>query len=179
MWSRTALAVVVMSSISALLGCVSSPPDDPLPSDSATVVSIIDGDTVVIDLAGTDERVRLIGIDTPETVHPTRPVECYGAESTDRITELIPPGSVVRLERDVEWRDHYGRLLLYLFRSDDDLFVNEALVIEGYAATWHIDPNGAYRSALAAAEQQARAGGRGLWTECGGPGVPLDPLVSR
>lgn len=160
-------------------GCVGPPAGDRPAPDVATVVSIVDGDTVVIDLGGTDERVRLIGIDTPETVHPTRPVECYGAESTDRITELIPPGSVVRLERDVEWRDHYGRLLLYLFRADDDLFVNEALVAEGYAATWHIDPNGAHRSTLAAAEQAARGEGRGLWSACGGPGVPLDPLASR
>ena len=164
----------------ALISTACAPPaDDGLPAGTARIVSIVDGDTVVIDLDGSDERVRLIGIDTPETVHPTRPVECYGAESTDRITELVPPGSVVRLERDVEWRDHFGRLLLYLFRADDDLFVNEALVAEGYAATWHIDPNGAYRSVLGAAEQDARAAGRGLWSACGGPGVPLDPLASR
>lgn len=166
MWSRTALAVLVISSSSALLGCVSSPPDDPLPSDSATVVSIIDGDTVVIDLAGTDERVRLIGIDTPETHHPSRPVECFGPEATERITELVPPGTSVTLERDDELRDIYGRLLAYIYRSDDGLFVNEVLVLEGYATTLVIPPNTAHSPALATAERTARGNEAGLWSAC-------------
>jgi micrococcal nuclease len=164
----------------ALLCAACAPPADAgLSAGTARIVSIVDGDTVVIDLDGTRERVRLLGIDTPETVHPTRPIECYGEESTQRITELIPPGSVVRLERDVEGRDHFGRLLLYLYRADDDLFVNEALVAEGYAATLHIEPNGAHRGALSAAEQRARSDGLGLWGACGGPDVPIDPLASR
>lgn len=153
--------------------------DDPLDAASARVVSVVDGDTIVLDLGGTHESVRLLGIDTPETSHPTRPVECYGAEASARLTELAPPGSLLRVERDVEGRDHFGRLLLYLHRHDDDLFVNHALVAEGFATTLHIDPNGAHRAALAAAEAEARAAGRGLWGACGGPGVALDPLASR
>ncbi|MGY6499420.1 MAG: thermonuclease family protein [Acidimicrobiales bacterium] len=146
---------------------------------TASVVSVIDGDTVVLDLGGVRESVRLLGIDTPETSHPTRPVECFGAEATERLTELTPPGSTVRVERDVEARDHFGRLLLYLHRVDDDTFVNLALVAEGFATTLHVEPNGSHRAALAAAEADARAAGLGLWGVCGGPGVALDPLASR
>jgi micrococcal nuclease len=169
-------AVLVVAVVAAAACGATTEPRAP---GTASVVSIVDGDTVVIDVDGTHERVRLLGIDTPETSHPTRPVECFGAESTARITELIPPGSAVRVERDVEARDHYGRLLLYLYRADDDLFVNHALVAEGYAATLHIDPNGAHRGALSAAEQEARATGLGLWGACGGPDVAIDPLASR
>lgn len=146
---------------------------------TARVVSVVDGDTVVLELDGRRETVRLLGIDTPETSHPTRPVECFGAEASARLAELTPAGSVVRVERDTEARDHYGRLLLYLHRSDDDLFVNHALVADGFAATLHVDPNGAYRATLAEAEAEARAGGLGLWGACGGPGVALDPLNNR
>lgn len=152
---------------------------EPLPAGSARVASVVDGDTVVLDLSNGDEPVRLLGIDTPETSHPTRPVECFGAEATARLAELIPPGSVVRLERDIEGRDHYGRLLLYLHRADDDLFVNEALVAEGFAVALPVDPNDAHRATFAAAEQQARADQRGLWGACGGPDVALDPLRAR
>ena len=176
--ARRAPAPILVAALLVTASCA-APTTEALSPGTATVVSIIDGDTVVVDLDGTHERVRLLGIDTPETVHPTRPVECYGQESTQRITELIPPGTELRLERDVEGRDHYGRLLLYLYRADDDLFVNEAMVAEGFAATLHIDPNGAHRIALVQAEQDARAQGVGLWHACGGPDVPLDPLDSR
>jgi micrococcal nuclease len=160
-----------------LAGCASADPAA-LPAGSARVVQIVDGDTVTVDVGGAEETVRLLGIDTPETVHPTRPVECFGAEASARLAELIPPGSVVRLERDLEARDHYGRLLLYLYRADDDLFVNLAMVAGGHATTLHVEPNGAHRQALAAAEVDARASRSGLWAACGGPGVPVDPLAS-
>ena len=175
---RRARASILVAGLLVTSSCA-APPSEARPPGTATVVSIVDGDTVVIDLDGSHERVRLLGIDTPETVHPTRPVECYGEESTQRITELIPPGTEVRLERDVEGRDHFGRLLRYLFRADDDLFVNQTMIAEGFAATLHIDPNGAHRVALAQAEQDARALGAGLWSACGGPDVPLDPLNSQ
>lgn len=175
---RRALAFILAAALLVTAGCA-APPTEAQPPGTATVVSIIDGDTVVIDLDGSRERVRLLGIDTPETDHPTRPVECYGQEATQRISELIPPGTEIRLERDVEGRDHFGRLLLYLYRAGDDLFVNETMVAEGFAATLHIDPNGAHRVALAAAERDARSRRAGLWAACGGPDVPLDPLDSR
>jgi micrococcal nuclease len=160
--------------------CAAAPPariEGGNAAGNAVVAEIIDGDTVVLDLAnGRRERVRLLGIDTPETSHPTRPVECFGAEATAHLAALAPPGTQLRIERDIEGRDHFGRLLLYLFRADDELFLNLEMVATGHATTLHVDPNGAYRHTLAAAESEARASALGLWAACGGPGVPLDPL---
>jgi micrococcal nuclease len=161
--------------VSSALGCTTPPPSTQA-AGTAVVVSIIDGDTVVLDLRGRRERVRLLGIDTPETDHPSRPVECYGTEATAQLTGLIPPGTTVRVERDVEARDHYDRLLLYLYRASDEVFVNLAMASSGHATTLHVEPNGAHRPTLAAAEAEARADGRGLWAACGGPGVAVDPL---
>ncbi|MFP3906033.1 MAG: thermonuclease family protein [Acidimicrobiales bacterium] len=177
MTPRTVAVALLLTT--QVVACTSSRAGEPLPAGSARVATVVDGDTVVLDLSDGREHVRLLGIDTPETSHPTRPVECFGAEATARLTELIPPGSVVRLERDVEGRDHYGRLLLYLYRADDDLFVNEALVNEGFAVALPVDPNDAHRTTFAAAQQQARADQRGLWEACGGPDVALDPLRAR
>ncbi|MCU0275142.1 MAG: thermonuclease family protein, partial [Acidimicrobiales bacterium] len=78
---------------------------------------MVDGDTVVLRIEGRTERVRLLGVDTPETVHPDRPVECHGPESSAVLHELLPPGTVVTIGRDVQARDPYDRLLLFLTRS--------------------------------------------------------------
>lgn len=160
-------------------GCNAPPPPTSSDAGRARVVEIIDGDTVVLDFHGESETTRLLGIDTPETHHPSRPVECFGAEAAARLAELVPVGSEVRVERDVEGRDHYGRLLLYLYRPTDDLFVNQAMVHEGFAVALHVSPNGTYRAAISTAEADARAQHRGLWGTCGGPGVAIDPLTSR
>ena len=133
----------------------------------------VDGDTLVVDVDGREERVRLIGIDTPESVAEDRPVECYGPESKDRTAELLPSGTEVRLERDVEARDQYDRLLAYVTRADDDVLVNLLLVEEGLAEALSYPPNTARQAQLEAAEQQARAEGRGLWEACGGTDVPI------
>ncbi len=143
-----------------------------LPADGrGTVVGVVDGDTVVVDLDGTAETVRLLGIDTPETVHPDRPPECFGAEASHRLAELLPPGTPVVVTRDVEARDRYGRLLGYL-ASADGRSVNRTLAEEGFAAALHIDPNDGMRHELAAAEARARSAGLGLWLACGGPHEP-------
>ncbi len=148
-------------------------PARPAPTDgAATVVAVDDGDTIDVDIAGHQESVRLLGIDTPETHHPTKPVECYGAEASARTAELLPVGSRVRLVRDVEARDRYGRLLAYVYRATDDLFVNRSLITDGFADTLDIAPNGAHAAELARAVAAARAGGVGLWGACGGPDVP-------
>ncbi|MGZ4785231.1 MAG: thermonuclease family protein [Acidimicrobiales bacterium] len=139
---------------------------------SARVTRVVDGDTIEVDLAGHDEKVRLLGIDTPETHHPTKPVQCYGKEASDRTTQLLPAGTDVRLERDDEERDDYGRLLAYVYRSSDDLFVNLDLVQQGYASLLTIRPNVAHLADLTAAESSARAHDLGLWGRCGGPGRP-------
>jgi micrococcal nuclease len=129
-------------------------------------VRVVDGDTVVVRIDGADEKVRLLGIDTPETVDPRRPVQCFGKEASRRTKELLPEGAEVRLERDVEPRDAYDRLLAYVYRADDGTFVNLALLEEGFAQTLTITPNVAYADRFAAAAREARDAGRGLWGAC-------------
>lgn len=139
----------------------------------AVVERVVDGDTLVVRLAdGTEERVRLIGVDTPETKHPSRPVECFGREAAAFTASLLPEGTRVRLERDVEARDRFDRLLAYVHRADDGLFVNLELLAQGYAAVLTVPPNVAHADEFVAAARQAREEGRGLWSACGDVGVP-------
>ena len=144
------------------------------PTDGlATVTKVDDGDTIEVDIGGRSETIRMLGIDTPETRHPTQPVECFGAEATARTAEMLPEGPEVRLVRDVEARDRFGRLLAYVYRSEDDLFVNLSLAEEGFAAALDIAPNGAHAVELGGAVSRARAAGTGLWGVCGGPDTPV------
>lgn len=163
---RLVVALLVTALSGTALGCAQGGVGEG-PAGSATVTSIIDGDTIVVDIAGQEHRVRLLGVDTPETVHPARPVECFGPEAAERLSELTPPGSTLRLERDLELRDAYGRLLAYLF-TEDGTFVNLVLVEEGYAEAMQIPPNTARTGEIADAERQARREGRGLWSACPG-----------
>jgi micrococcal nuclease len=130
------------------------------------VVRVIDGDTIVVRLEGGSERIRLLGIDTPESVDPRRPVECFGKEASKRTAALLPAGTRVRLERDVEARDAYRRLLAYVYREADGMFVNHTLVAEGYAQLLTFPPNVAHVDELRTAASGARAAGRGLWGAC-------------
>lgn len=136
------------------------------------VVGHVDGDTldIAFDVEGRAvvERVRLIGVDTPETKKPNTPVECFGPEASARLAVLLPVGSYVVADRDVEARDDYGRLLAYVRRAGDGVLVNETLVREGFARTLFIAPNLTLESVLLAAERAARAEGRGLWSACTG-----------
>lgn len=142
---------------------------------AATVVSVVDGDTVRVRFPGRSatESVRLIGIDTPETHGPGGLRECFGAEASAHTSALLGEGEVVRLERDVEARDRYGRLLAYVHRRRDGLFVNLALARDGFAAPLSIPPNIAHAAAFASAAADARSAGRGLWGRCGGADTPL------
>jgi micrococcal nuclease len=134
----------------------------------ASVVRVVDGDTVEVQVGGREETVRLIGIDTPETVDPRSPVECFGVEASARTKALLPEGTEVRLAADVEPRDRYDRLLAYVYR-DDGTFVNLALVEDGYASVLTYPPNVAHVDEFTAAAARARDEGRGLWAACGGP----------
>lgn len=156
-----------------LAGCAEGEAADPEPAGRGTVVEVVDGDTLRVRVGGTVDDVRLIGIDTPETHHPTRPVECYGPEAAARTAALVPPGTEVRLERDAEARDRFDRLLAYVHRAGDDLFVNLALVAEGAAVARPYPPNLARQRDLDAAGARARAAGAGLWGVCGGPDTPV------
>ena len=148
---------------------VRAPPGGPTTGTAvetnAVITHIVDGDTVDVRVDGRTERVRLIGINTPETKDPRRPVECYGPEASALTTLLLPAGTAVRLERDAEARDDYGRLLAYVRRSDG-LFVNLELARQGAAVVLSIRPNTAYAAAIAAAAAEARRARRGLWGAC-------------
>lgn len=142
--------------------------------DRAVVVDVVDGDTVELDFGRRRERVRLLGVDAPESVHPTVPVQCFGPESAAALARLLPTGTEVRVARDAEPRDTYERLLLYLYRHDDDLFVNRWLVANGLADTAFYEPNTALAADLTAARVEARTAGAGLWGRCDGPDQPLE-----
>ena len=141
---------------------------------NATVERVVDGDTLIAEIGGRSESIRLIGIDTPESVARSRPVECYGIEASLRLQELLPPGTEVTLLRDAEARDAYDRLLGYVIRTSDGLFINLELVAAGYAATLTFPPNDQFADALARAESEAITARRGLWGVCGGPDVPAE-----
>jgi len=142
----------------------SSPPEQP-PSAlvEAKVVRVIDGDTIEVSIAGKSYKVRYIGIDTPETVHPSKPVECFGKEATEKNRELVD-GKTVRLEKDVSETDSYGRLLRYVWVGD--IFVNDYLVREGYAYACTYPPDVKYTEQFVQAQREARENNRGLWAAC-------------
>ncbi|MFZ1627172.1 MAG: thermonuclease family protein [Candidatus Moraniibacteriota bacterium] len=125
--------------------------------DGVRVTRVIDGDTFEIEGG---ERVRLIGIDTPETVKPNSLVECFGKESSDYLKQLIE-GKSVRLEKDKTDRDRYARLLRYVYLGDQ--FINKDLVRDGYAKSVGYRPDVRHQEELDKAEQETRAAGRGRW----------------
>lgn len=135
----------------------------------AEVVRVVDGDTIVVRIDGQEEKVRLIGIDTPESVDPRKPVECFGKEASRHTSELLPEGTQVRLVRDVEARDRYKRLLAYVYREQDGLFVNLALAADGFAQQATYPPNVAHVDDLSAAVRSARDNKAGLWATCPTP----------
>ena len=134
--------------------------------NSATVKEVVDGDTIDIAIGGKTERVRLIGINTPETKHPTTGVECFGPEASAYTEQLLPKGTALRVERDVEARDKYGRLLLYVYIANSNVFVNLDLVTNGYARPMVFEPNTAHKADFAQSATQAELRNVGLWQAC-------------
>jgi micrococcal nuclease len=140
--------------------------DDQAPRGlTGTVTRVVDGDTIHVDLAGTDETVRYIGMDTPESVKPGTPVQCFAKKASAANARLVR-GEDVRLRFDVERRDRYGRLLAYVYRARDGAFVNAELVRDGYARTLTIPPNVRYADRFATLQRTAREAHRGLWRAC-------------
>jgi micrococcal nuclease len=135
---------------------------------NASLVRVVDGDTVVVDIGGQRETVRLLGIDTPETVKPNSPVECFGPEASANTKRLLPKGVALRLVRDVEARDDYGRLLAYVYLASDGSFVNLQIVRQGYATLLTFPPNIAHVDEFVAAAQTAQQANLGLWAGCSG-----------
>jgi endonuclease YncB( thermonuclease family) len=134
----------------------------------ATIDHVVDGDTVEVVIGGRHERVRLIGVDTPEVYVERGPPDCYGPEASAFTKQLLPPGTVVRLVRDVVGRDDYGRLLAYVYLEPGGEMVNAALIDGGYAQPLTIAPNSTFASTFVAGARAAEAAGLGLWGACGG-----------
>jgi len=137
----------------------------------AQVVRVVDGDTIAVAMDGVEYRVRYIGINTPETVDPRKPVECYGREGSQRNRELVE-GQTVELEKDVSETDQYDRLLRYVWLNGD--MVNAILVREGYALASTYPPDVKYQELFLDLEREAREAGRGLWTGCFGPSPTVE-----
>jgi micrococcal nuclease len=173
--SRTIVAgALVLLAVLTVLGCAgeadvteSTRPITATPSPyvrpgltPATVKRVVDGDTIRVEIGGEEFRVRYIGIDTPETVDPRRPLQCFGKEASERNRQLVE-GRTVGLEKDVSETDEFGRLLRYVWVGD--AMVNASLVEEGYALASTYPPDVRYAELFASLEVQARENRRGLW----------------
>lgn len=135
---------------------------------NATVEYVVDGDTLDAIIDGTEERVRLIGIDTPETKKPDTPIECFGPEATEFTEQLLPVGTPIRIERDTVGRDDYGRLLGYVYRADDGVFVNYEVLRQGFGTPLSIAPNTTFEQLFVDAARSAEADDVGIWAACSG-----------
>jgi micrococcal nuclease len=133
------------------------------PPSNALVTRVVDGDTVEVDFRGRTLTVRLIGIDTPESVAPGEPVQCFAIAASSYTTERLE-GERVRLQFDVERIDPYGRTLAYMWLGGE--LYNETLVRAGYAFVTTYPPNVRYVDRFRAAQREARSADRGVWDRC-------------
>ncbi len=174
--SNRTIAVIVIAALLALAGArvdVRGGRDDASPAGgfgahpprTVRVVRIVDGDTIAVESAGRRDVVRYIGIDTPESVKPHAPVECFGKAAGEANARLVE-GRSVRLVLDAEPRDRFGRLLAYVYRAQDGLFVNERLLRRGFARTLRIRPNVHFANRFSVLQNVAKSAGRGLWAAC-------------
>jgi endonuclease YncB( thermonuclease family) len=179
-----ALLVVLMVVLSLLRTCgreTTSPDDTAAPTGTlgttavttggtagswgveATLIEVVDGDTIWVRMSdGREEKVRYIGVNAPEIAHEDSPADYLGDEAAVHNAELLASGPL-RLETDVEERDEYGRLLAYVWAGE--IFVNERMVLDGYSWAHNYAPNLTRQDALWAANDEARAAGRGVWGE--------------
>ncbi|MBI4587887.1 MAG: thermonuclease family protein [Candidatus Rokubacteria bacterium] len=130
------------------------------PALEGTVVRVVDGDTIHVRIGARVEKIRYIGVNTPELHHPTRGEEPGGREASE-VNRQITEGKSVRLELDVQERDRYGRLLAYVWV--DGIMVNAELVRRGYAQVMTVPPNVRYQDLFLKLQREARQAGRGLW----------------
>ena len=156
---------------------VQAPPTlslEPSGHERATVTRVIDGDTIEVRIEeridgagagraeiGSVEAVRLIGIDTPESVRPGTPIECFGREASAAAKTLLE-GETVTLIKDVEERDSFGRLLRYVYIGAE--MANSRLVVNGYASAFTYPPNVRHADLFVHLERAARDNNRGLWS---------------
>jgi micrococcal nuclease len=162
LWLSAALVVVLVTGCGSGNAPGVSDPDGPKTA-TVPVIRAVDGDTILVRIDGEARYVRYIGVDTPETVKPDTPVQCYGPRAS-AFTHRETDGETVRLVFDREREDVYGRLLAYVYRGHD--FLNADLVRRGLARTLTIPPNTAHRALFARLAQRAARSGRGLWGAC-------------
>jgi len=160
------LAVVVAAVLLGACSHASATKTAAQAAGTATVERVVDGDTIIVHVNGRRKRVRFIGMDTPESVKPNTPVQCFAIAASNRTKQLLPAGTAVRLVGDVEQRDKYKRLLAYVYRVKDNLFVNLSLVRDGYAVPYTFPPNVAHTNEFVSAAADARQAGRWLWSAC-------------
>lgn len=134
------------------------------------VIKVIDGDTIELE---NGQRVRYIGIDTPETVDPRKPVQCFGMEASGKNKELVE-SKTIRLEKDVSETDKYGRLLRYVYVGS--IFVNDYLIKEGFAHASSYPPDIKYQNQFRESEIQAQSQNIGLWSSCQGQTSQAAPV---
>ena len=143
--------------------------------ESAEVSRIVDGDTIKVILGGKLQTIRYIGVDTPETKHPNKPIDCFGPEAS-RFNQKLVFGKRVILEKDITDRDRYGRLLRYVWVEGVGL-VNQVLVENGYARVSSFPPDVKYEYILLSAESVAQENKTGLWSACSEPSINEDSVV--
>ena len=150
----------------------------PLPNDTYPVAKVIDGDTISIIKGGKAVTLRLIGLDTPETVDPRKPVQCFGKAASDKAKELLT-GKTVRLELDSSQGllDKYGRTLAYVFLPNGTLF-NQHMIAEGYGHEYTYNLPYKYQKEFKAAEARAREEKKGLWADDTCAGDTKQPAAS-
>lgn len=127
------------------------------------VLRVVDGDTIQIDYNGTKEKVRLIGIDTPESVHPDEAKNTENGKIASDYTKELLTGKFVKLELDVQERDKYGRILAYVYLDGE--MVNKKLLADGYAQVATFPPNVKYVDEFTEIQKEAKEAKRGLWAE--------------
>lgn len=134
-------------------------------SELYSVIKVTDGDTLDINIDGQKQTIRLIGLNTPETVDPRKPVECFGKQASDKAKELLT-GKKVRIEKDPSQGDYdkYQRLLAYVFLEDGTNF-NKYMIQEGYGYEYTYDLPYKYQKEFKLAQEQARSQKKGLWSD--------------
>lgn len=142
-----------------------APLDAAIATSTYPVVKVVDGDTLAVLMNGKSVTLRLIGLDTPETVDPRKPVQCFGKAASDKAKELLS-GKTVHLEMDPSQGelDKYGRTLAYVFLSDGTLF-NKYMIAEGYGHEYTYNLPYKYQTGFKAAEKTAREEKKGLWAD--------------
>jgi endonuclease YncB( thermonuclease family) len=169
---RRASLVNLAALLLVAAGCASSDQDPgPAaggPAEAGVVVRVVDGDTLMARIDGSRVRVRLLGVDAPESVTPDQPVQCFGPQAGDAARRLLPEGARISLETDPTQgrEDRFGRRLAVVTVEGQDTSVNERLVAGGYARIFRGDGRARLLPALRAAGRQARRSHRGLWGAC-------------